>query len=145
MLLLGLSLTFFNACLHHRLSSQRLASMKRPSTSCSMSLKMAADQTMHFWKPQGVLQVVPTTLTRMKRGSALKECGGSISSGPMTELTTTSDPAVSPLFSALTTTSASVTPLYLHTDMSVKFIPSLLPQRDKGILLKKKASFDNVI
>lgn len=110
-----------------RLSSQRLASMKRPSTSCSMSLKMAADLTMHCWRPQGAPQGVPTTSTRTKRGSALKECGGSTSSALMTALTTTSDPAVSPLFSALTTTSASVTPLCLHTDTSVKFIPSLLP------------------
>lgn len=121
-----MSLTFFNASLDHRLSSQRLASMKKPSTSCCMSLKMAEDQTMHCWRPQGALQVVPTTSTRTKRGSALKECGGSISNVPMTALTITSDPTVSPRFSALTTTSASDTLLYLHTDTSVKFILSLL-------------------
>lgn len=142
MLLMGLYDSLFYS-LHHRLSSQRLASMKRPSTSCSMSLKMAADLTMHCWRPQVALQVVPTTSMRMKRGSALKECGGSISSALMTALTTTSDYSFPPFFSALTTASASVTPLYLHTDTSVKFIPSLLPKRETNT--HRIPSIDNVI
>lgn len=103
-------LPIYDSLLSDRLSSPRLAFMKRPSTSCSTSLKMDAGRTMHSWRPQGALQVDLTTSTRTKRGSASKECDGFTSSALMTALTTISDPTVYPLFSALKTTSASVHP-----------------------------------
>lgn len=74
-----------------RWSSQRLESMRRPSTSSCMSPTMGGVQTMPCWRPQGALQGGLIILMRTMSENELSEFVGFISNDPMTAHTTTSD------------------------------------------------------
>lgn len=74
-----------------RWSSQRLESMRRPSTSSCMSPTMGGVQTMPCWRPQGARQDDLIIWMRMRSETELSEFVGFISNDLMTALTTTSD------------------------------------------------------
>lgn len=74
-----------------RWSSQRLESMRRPSTSSCMSPMMGGVQTMPCWRPQGALQGDLIIWMRTRSENELSEFVGFISNDRMTAHTTTSD------------------------------------------------------
>lgn len=74
-----------------RWSSQRLGSMKRPSTSSCTNPTTGGVQTMLCWRPQGALQDDLIIWMRTRSENESSEFVGSISNGLMTALTTTSD------------------------------------------------------
>ncbi|XP_036833319.1 BTB/POZ domain-containing adapter for CUL3-mediated RhoA degradation protein 3 isoform X2 [Oncorhynchus mykiss] len=82
-----------------RWSSQRLVSMRRPLTSCFMSLRMGVVQTTLYWRLQEALQADPIISTRTRNGNASRGCAASTSNVPMTAPTTTSNYTSQPALS----------------------------------------------